>query len=306
MRPHDLTRAQLLIRFGYDGSRFRGLQPQGHGIPTAGQALKDRLTEAAGLPPKALNFAARTDAGVHALSNIATCYWRDIEPDAVDELVARLEAPRADGLLHVRAWRVPPTVHARGSGRGKRYRYLIEDGAEPAPADDDAANDTDDDAHSLAWKISPRLDVERMRRAAAWLVGTHDFSSLRGGACGAASAEKTLVSVRVGGPFPLGVGADDGRRRFVVEVTGTAFLRKMMRNLVGLLVEVGTGWRDPDDIPGVLAERRRSAAGVCAPPGGLTLVEVGCSWPEDGSGLVRELRGALGAGSAAAGDLDDD
>lgn len=287
MRPHDLTRAQLLVRFGYDGSRFRGLQPQGHGIPTAGQALKDRLTDAAGLPPKGLNFAARTDAGVHALSNLATCYWRDLDAGALDGVIARLEAPRDDGLLHVRAWRVPPTVHARGSGRGKRYRYLIEDGADDA-----------DEPRTRVWAVSPRLDAELMRSAARGFVGTHDFSSLRAGDCGAASAVKTLASVRIGGPFPV-EGTE--RRRFVVEVTGTAFLRKMMRNLVGLLVEVGAGLRAPDEIPRILEARSRSAAGIGAPPGGLTLVEVGCAWPEDGSGLIGELR-RLGRGD----DVDDE
>lgn len=278
MRPHDLTRAQLLVRFGYDGSRFHGLQPQGPLIPTAGAALKHRLEEAAGAPPKGLNFAARTDAGVHALANLATCYWRDLDDDAVAHIMARLAVPRDDGLVHVRAWRVPPTVHARGSSRGKRYRYLIEDGAE--------------DAHDLeqrrphAWVVAPRLDVDRMRLGAAHLVGTHDFSSLRAHDCGAASATKTLAMIRVGGPFLVEGGR---RRRIVVEVAGTAFLRKMMRNLVGLLVEVGAGLRAPDDVGEILRARTRHAAGLCAPPGGLTLMEVGCDWPPDGSLRVREL-----------------
>jgi tRNA pseudouridine38-40 synthase len=296
MRPHDLNRVQLLIRFGYDGSRFRGLQPQGPGIATAGQALKDRLTEAVGLPPKGLNFAARTDAGVHAIANLATCYYRE-PPLAAEEIIARLEAPRDDGLIDVRAARVPPNVHARGSSRGKRYRYLIEDGAAEGAAQGE---------HRRAWAVAPRLDVERMREGAQWLVGTHDYSSLRAGDCGAATATKTLATVRIGGPFPL--ARDDGAerageapRRIVVEVTGDAFLRKMMRNLVGLLVEVGAGLRPPAEVGAVLAARDRRAAGVCAPPGGLTLVEVGCAWPEDGSGLIRELQGG-GASAPVAED----
>lgn len=280
MRPHDLTRAQLLIRFGYDGSRFRGLQPQGESIPTAGQALKTRLAEAAGIPPKGLNFAARTDAGVHAISNIATCYFRDLDDGAVEALMSRTCATRNDGLLHVRAVRVPPSVHARGSSRGKRYRYLIEDLADDA-----------DQPNPWVWAVAPSLDGERVRRAASHLVGTHDFSSLRAHDCGAASPIKTLASIRVGGPFPI---EGSRRRRFVIEVAGTAFLRKMMRNLVGLLVEIGAGLRSPEDVPAILTARARSAAGLCAPPGGLTLVEVGFAWPEDGSARVRELR-TLGA-----------
>lgn len=267
MKQNDPTRAQLLVRFGYDGARFRGLQPQAPGIPTAGSALRDRLTAAAGTPPKALSFAARTDAGVHALKNLATCWFRG--HDDVDGIVARLATPRDDGLVDVRAYRVPYDVHARGSGRGKRYRYLVEAGV-----------DAPDPAHGFVWQIAPTLDGDRMRSAAKQLEGTHDFTSLRAPNCTAESAVKTLTSVRVGGPFA---------NRFVIEVCGNAFLRKMVRNLVGLLVEVGAGLRD--DVPAVLAARERDAAGLCAPPQGLVLVEVGCDWPPDGSFLIRELRG---------------
>lgn len=274
MRPHDLTRCQLLIRFGYDGARFRGVQPQAPGIPTAGLALKQRLEEAAATPPKALNFAARTDSGVHALGNLATCYFRDVDDAATARLLERVEAVRDDGLVDVRVQRVPPTVHARGSARGKRYRYVVMDGVdEPLAADDERAR--------RAWLVAPPLDVDNMRAAAAHFVGTHDFSSLRAGDCSAASATKTLARldvVRLAEP-----------RAIAVEVSGNAFLRKMVRNLVGVLVEVGAGWRAADDVGAILAARHRSAAGLCAPPQGLTLVAVGCAWPPDGSALLPEL-----------------
>ena len=298
MRPHDLTRAQLLVRFGYDGARFRGLQPQAPGIPTAGLALRVRLEEAAGTRAGGLNFAARTAAGVSALGNIATCYFRDLAAAQVDAIIARVAAWRDDGLVDVRAVRVPPTVHARGSGRGKRYRYLLEDGA------------ADSSPHRpWVWAVSPRLDVDAMRAAAAHLVGTHDFTSLRAADCKADTAVKTLASVRVGGPFPVtppagAVDDGDGPRRIIVEVAGTAFLRKMMRNMVGLLAEVGAGLRAADDVVAVLAARDRKRAGLCAPPNGLVLVEVGCAWPEDGSGLIRELRAIPGGDGAAGNPVD--
>lgn len=296
MRPHDLTRFQLLIRFGYDGARFRGVQPQGRGIPTAGQAVKDRLLDAAGAPPKGLNFAARTDSGVHAVANLATCYFRDVDPVAAEQIRSRLEAVRDDGLVHVRAFRVPPTVHARGSARGKRYRYLVDDGADPAQLQRDRS-----------WAVVPTLDVAAMRDAARFLEGTHDFSSLRAGNCSAASATKTIARVRVGGPFPLAGPREGGPRRLLVEVAGNAFLRKMMRNLTGLLVEVGAGLRAPEEVTAVLAARDRSAAGVCAPPQGLSLLAVGCAWPDDGSGLIREILDASPSRTVAAslGDGDE-
>jgi tRNA pseudouridine38-40 synthase len=287
MRPHDLVRCQLLIRFGYDGARFRGVQPQGVGIPTAGAALKQRLVEAAGAPPSALNFAARTDAGVHAIANLATCYFRDIGEARDNDIRRRLEIPREDGLLHVRAHRVPPAVHARGSARGKRYRYVVDDGAIDAAA-----------RPARSWSIAPTLDIDAMKRAACHFEGKNDFSSLRAGGCSASSATKTLTRVRIGGPFDLG----QGQRRILVELTGDAFLRKMVRNLVGVLVEVGVGLRAADDVVSVLAARDRSAAGLCAPPEGLALMMVGCAWPDDGSGLIREL--VPGLASAARAGLD--
>ncbi len=259
----DLSdRTALLVRFGYDGGRFWGLQPQ-RGLPTAGAALARRLTEAAGAPPKGLCFAARTDRGVHALSNLATCYWRlDVD---VDNVLQALSQERDDGLLAVHGACVPPTVHARGISRGKHYRYRIRD--------QQAGDDLDD---TRAWRVVPTLDPARMQEAARALLGRHDFSSFRAGGCSAATAEKTLYRIDVSRD-----GAD-----IVVDLVGDAFLRKMVRNLVGLLAEVGSGWRPVDDVVAVLGARVRQAAGVCAPPEGLTLVAVGCAWPDDGSALL--------------------
>lgn len=265
-------RTQLLVRFGYDGARFRGLQPQGPGIPTAGQALKDRLLAAAGDRPRGLAFAARTDAGVHALRNAATCYFVDAADGAA--VAERVNAPRDDGLCDVVATVVPPQVHARGHSRGKRYRYLVDDRCA------DAAS-----PRARSWAVAPSLDLERLRHAAHDLQGTHDFASLRGGGCTSSTTVKTLSRIRVGGPFALADG-----RRWIIEISGDAFLRKMVRNLVGLLVEVGTGWRALDDVPRVLAAGDRRAAGLCAPPEGLSLLDVGFAWPPDGSALLTELR----------------
>ena len=256
----DLSdRTTLLVAFGYDGARFFGLQPQ-LDRPTAGAALIARLTEAFGTPPRGLAFAARTDRGVHATHNLATCWYRDLP--APDDGLAELARERDDGLRAVSAVRIPPQVHARGASRGKHYRYVVEDGCGP-----------DSRSSDVAWRIVPIIDVKRAQGAARLLMGTHDFSSLRGGGCDAQSTEKTLSLVQVGRV----------EEQVVIDVVGNAFLRKMVRNLVGLLVEVGTGWREPADVATILAAKSRMAAGLCAPPEGLTLVQVGFAWPPDGS-----------------------
>jgi tRNA pseudouridine38-40 synthase len=274
MAKVDGARTQILVRFGYDGAAFHGLQPQAPGIATAGGTLRDRLTAAFAVAPKMLHFSARTDAGVHADANAATCYFRGVTD--IDLALSTLMANRGDGLVNVRAEVVPVWVHARGSARGKRYRYRVHGGVETPTTREHHEPDR--------WAVAPMLDVERMQRAASLLTGTHDFTSLRHPKCTATDPNKTLASVHV-------CADQDGST--VVEVVGDSFLRQMVRNLVGLLVEVGSGWRPESDVPRVLAARERTAAGLLAPAEGLTLVDVGFLWPPDGSGLLPEL-GDLG------------
>lgn len=294
----DLSkRTAVLVRFGYDGAGFYGLQPQ-PGVRTAGAALEERLRAAAGARPKGLAFAARTDRGVHAEKNLATCYFladkgapaaernRVVDVDAVARAAA---VDRDDGLRDVVVCAVDPRVHARGISRGKHYRYVLRGGVDPepeqpgpheaerpdgGPADADGGPFRFTDPHR--WSVAPPLDLARMQAAAAQLRGTFDFSSFRAGGCSAASPIKTLYRFDV-----TADGAD-----VVVDLVGDAFVRKMVRNLIGLLAEVGTGWRPVDDVARVVAARHRQAAGITAPPQGLTLMAVGSAWPPDGSWLL--------------------
>jgi tRNA pseudouridine38-40 synthase len=275
MNAPKALRTQILVRFGYDGARFHGLQPQAPGIVTAGGALRDRLSDAGQTAPKALHFAARTDAGVHAERNAATCYFYDVAD--VPGLLAAIMRERDDGLKGVRAYEVPMWVHARGSSRGKRYRYAIEHTSSRPTLKEDRARD--------AWCVAPALDVSRMQRAAAFLLGRHDFSSLKSPRCTAREVEKTLSVVDV-----RAMGRGERGERVCVEIVGDAFLRQMVRNIVALLVEVGASLRAPEDVTVIVAARDRAAAGLCAPPEGLVLADVGMAWPEDGSALIPELR----------------
>jgi tRNA pseudouridine38-40 synthase len=269
----DLShRAAFLVVFGYDGAPFYGLQPQPD-RPTAGGALKTRIEKALGAPPRGLAFAARTDRGVHAWRNVAT-FWTPAAEGGVpldDNDVARIAAGiMADADDHLRvhaACRVPAHTHARAVGDGKHYRYRIKD-SQPSRAIDDGDDDDGDDGDNRdddAWCVVPALDVDAMREAAVACLGKHDFSSLRGGGCTAGTVEKTITRLDV-------ARGDDGV--VVVDVEGDAFLRHMVRNLAGVLAEVGSGWRVATTIPAMLAARHRQAAGLMAPPHGLTLVEV--------------------------------
>ncbi len=285
----DLSkRTALLVRFGYDGAGFFGLQPQ-PGLQTAGGALEKRLHDAVsqqapGARPKGLAFAARTDRGVHAVANLATCYFLadkgtpalSIDVDALGRAAA---VDRPDGLRHVEVRRVPPNVHARGISRGKHYRYLLRDRCDPAGLDGELEDGPHDGLQDgQRWRVVPPLDVDVMNAAASVLAGRHDFSSFRAGGCTAAQAQKTLYR------FEVSRRGDD----VVVDLVGDAFLRKMVRNLVGFLAEIGSGWRPfvVVDVVAVLEARHRQAAGLCAPPDGLTLMAVGSAWPDDGEWLL--------------------
>ena len=257
----DLSRRiPLLIRFGYDGARFYGLQPQ-KDLPTAGGALSSRLLTAAATRPRGLAFSARTDRGVHCGVNLATCYFM-VDDVVIADVIERLLGAGDDGVVVHSVDVVPPTVHARNISRGKHYRYVVKDSADSEALDDTAA-----------WRVVPVVDVDRMASAARSMLGTHDFSSLRGSGCSASSVDKTLYRADV---------TRDDKSLVVIDIVGDAFLRHMLRNLAGLLVEIGTGWRDTD-VDSVLAARHRQAAGLMAPAAGLTLVAVGCAWPNDGS-----------------------
>lgn len=278
-------RVQYVVRFGYDGSRFRGLQPlPDH--PTAGGAVMARLTDAFGSKPRALVFAARTDAGVHGLNNIAT-FWYPLTSDIDRQQFAPIVcASRDDGLWQVDMHEIPIKVHARGSSRGKRYRYLIDDGA---TEEETFLGRKNTHATPFIWSVLPRLDVERMRRAAQFLLGTHNFTSFRASGCTAGTPIKTIAAIYIGGPYLVdpALGAAS-KRRFVVEIVGTAFLRKMVRLIVGTLARIGAGWGDPDDVLAILAARDPQVVGLLAPAHGLCLAHVGFSWPPDGSWLLPE------------------
>lgn len=245
-------RFQFLVAFAYVGSAFHGVaeQPQ---VATVLGTLRKRIEESAGQRARGLFVAARTDRGVHALQNYATFFLRS--PIDAPRVIKEVSAHRDDGLYAVSLLRVSPHVHARGNSRGKIYRYTIMDGCAPC----------DLNAHPYAWQVAPALDVRKMHMAAQTLVGEMDFSSLRGGGCRAATPIKKVFYINV-------IGSTGGL--IFIEIFGNAFLRKMIRNLVGLLAEIGAGIREPECVPAILAEKNREAAGVMAPPHGLCLVRV--------------------------------
>lgn len=246
-------RDQLLIRLGYRGDRFYGVSPQPN-LPTVHDALAARIQRATGCPPRVLTFAARTDRGVHARENLATC-WLPLGA-VTDAALADLQAPRPDGLHNVTATRVPPSTFARGLATAKAYTYVVETGWEGVKG------------YPLAWRIWPELCRDRMEAARAPLLGTHDFRAF------AVRHKPTTPSVRTLTRVDMRCEPHGPGHRWVFSVEGDSFLRRMVRLLVGTLVECGAGVRDPAGVAAALASRDNAQVGRPAPPGGLTLSRV--------------------------------
>ena len=234
----------------YDGTRHVGWQDQPNG-PSI-QAEVERALETLHRAPRRVVAAGRTDAGVHARGQVASFFERD--PLPIDAYVKGMNALLPPEVAVRAASLEPDGFDARRSASGKRYRYAIENGPTRAPL-----------SRLAAWQLFRPLDAGAMRAAAAHLVGRHDFASFQASDCECAHAVRDLRRCDV-----LGEGV--GRIEVVVEAT--AFVKHMVRNVVGTLVEVGHGRRAPASIPALLAARDRRLAGATAPARGLCLEEV--------------------------------
>lgn len=242
--------ARLKLTLEYDGTRYVGWQVQPNGISIQArlmEALEQLLGERV-----AVEAAGRTDAGVHATGQVVCfdtgralplkAYWMGLNRFLPEDIAV------------VRAEEVPPDFDPRRWSHGKRYRYRVSNKPSRSPL-----------RRSTHWEVFAPLDVEALRRAAAHLVGRHDFSAFRASDCQAAHAVREVRRVDV-----QGSSGDE----LSVTVEGTAFLKHMVRNLVGTLVEVGKGRRPDTWVAEVLASRDRKRAGPTAPAHGLVLEQV--------------------------------
>ncbi|MCK6449924.1 MAG: tRNA pseudouridine(38-40) synthase TruA [Alphaproteobacteria bacterium] len=244
-----MTRWKLVIE--YDGTGFVGWQRQDNG-PSV-QAAVERAVKAFCGEDVTVWCAGRTDAGVHALGQVAHL---DIEKATtartVRDAINQHLKPLPVAILSAEP--VDAHFHARLSARRRLYRYRIVNRRAPLAL-----------GLNRAWHVPYALDAAAMHDAAQALVGKHDFSTFRASLCQAKSPVKTLDELSV------------ARQGDVIEVTARArsFLHHQVRNMVGTLSLVGRGKWSRDDVGEALAARDRRKGGPTAPPEGLYLVEVG-------------------------------
>ncbi len=234
----------------YDGTRYVGWQVQPNG-PSL-QAEVERALAELTKTPRRVTAAGRTDAGVHALGQVAS--FPEERPLPISAYVKGMNALLAEDVAVRAASIEPDAFDARRSALGKRYRYVVENFESRAPL-----------TRLRAWQVFAPLDVAAMREAARHLVGRHDFAAFQAADCAADHAVRDVRRLDV-------VGQAGGRIEAVVEAT--AFVKHMVRNIVGTLVEVGRGKRDAASIPALVASGDRTRAGRTAPPQGLFLEEV--------------------------------
>jgi tRNA pseudouridine38-40 synthase len=238
------------ITVAYDGGPFVGWQRQDNGTSVQG-LIEDALRELDGRDVT-LHGAGRTDTGVHALGQVANF---TLVRDATPEVVLRaLNSHLPQEIRIVSAEAVPAAFHARFDATSKTYRYRLVNARIANPFE-----------REYAWHLFEPLDVAAMAEAARFVEGRHDFAAFQtvGGATGPTERVVTRSS--------LTAGADG---LIVYEVAGSGFLRRMVRSIVGTLVEVGRGRKPPEWMRDVIASRDRGQAGKAAPAHGLFLVRV--------------------------------
>ncbi len=242
--------ARYRIDIEYHGGPFVGWQRQENG-PSVQAAIEAALAK---LGETALVYGAgRTDAGVHALGQVAhTDLAKDWDPFRLSEALNHHLKPDPIAILSAR--RTADGFHARFSAVRRRYLYRIAPRRAPLALD-----------KGLAWRVPPPLDLGAMRKGAAQLIGRHDFTTFRAAQCQAASPVKTLDAIRI----------DRNADLVEFELEARSYLHNQVRSVVGTLERVGAGAWTPEDVAAALAARDRAACGPVAPPGGLYLAEVG-------------------------------
>jgi tRNA pseudouridine38-40 synthase len=238
------------LTIAYDGTRYAGWQLQPNGR-TVQELIESALAKIAGCDVR-VHGSGRTDAGVHAKGQVASCSLHTRHGPPV--LLRALNANLPEDIRVTRVQEVAATFHARFSAKGKEYRYQIDCGAVADPF-----------LRVYAWHHPRPLDVAAMRKAARLLKGGHDFSALSANPMRTVESKVRTITklaiMRQGNMLTIAVVAD-------------GFLYKMVRSLVGLLVSVGEGKVTVADVRAILASKERTARVLTAPPRGLFLVKV--------------------------------
>ena len=260
----------LKLTIAYDGTNYAGWQRQANGVSIQ-QVIEDEIAAIVGAP-NPLMAAGRTDAGVHAAAQVASITID--HPMACDDLLRALNARIKGGDIRIRSIEeMPLGWSARAAAKSKTYRYAIWQGAHPSPF-----------FRHVVWHVPPRLDIDRMNRAAQLVIGEHDFVAFQGRGTDVLTTVRRVLSadvveMNIHTDMPLAVSPldgypDDGGRLIRFEITGAGFLRHMVRTITGTLVDIGRGKMEADEMRAIIESKDRARTGQTAPAQGLMLWKV--------------------------------
>ena len=250
----------VLIKIEYDGTNFSGWQIQPDARTVQGE-IEHVLKYIAGEDVH-IHGTSRTDSGVHALGQCATFDWNCNMPvEKVTEVMNRRFGAGGEGrsgapgdIRIISAEPVPSDFHARYSCKGKTYRYII-----------DKTGDIFRRNQALQYPGADGLDIDAMREASKYIVGTHDFKCFEtAGGTPRETTVRTITSLEI----------SEDAESVIIEVTGDGFLYNMVRIIVGTLIETGAGKRTAESVREAIEAKDRSKAGFTAAPQGLYLKEI--------------------------------
>ena len=239
----------IKLTIEYDGKDFNGWQKQPNKLNIQGtieQAIKCVTGE-----DVELNASGRTDAGVHALGQVANFKTNSKIP--IEKFAIAINSRLKKSIVIKKAEEVDERFHSRLNCKKKTYRYIINNSEEGSAI-----------YRNLETHIPQKLDVSKMEQAIKYFEGEHDFKAFKASGTSSKSSVRTIYEAKI---------YQKGEKIFI-ELTGNGFLYNMVRIIVGTLVDVGLGKISPEDIPQIIDEGKRENAGKTLPPNGLYLLNV--------------------------------
>ena len=262
---------KILLRLEYDGGAYHGWQAQKNALTI--QEIVDNKLEIILRERVRTMASGRTDTGVHAFNQPVT--FRTNSDLSIRRIFASMNSILPDDIVVIEVIEVDDIFDARRSAKKKTYRYVILNREAPSAIH-----------RHRSWHLRKELDLELMQKAAALIIGEHDFSSFRASGCTSKHPIRMVLSTsfhRGDSPFSKTPDAvDDSSNHFketegdyiIFEITAQAFLKQMVRNIMGTLVGLGQGKIEFDQYKEILDAKDRTRGGVTAPPEGLFLKDV--------------------------------
>lgn len=239
----------IKLTISYDGTRYNGWQLQKNGRTVQGE-IEKAIEKVFGRLHR-LHAASRTDAGVHAKSQVA--HFKTTERIPVDKIAVALNSRLPEDISIIRAEEVPGEFHARFDAKTKHYRYHVLNSKKRDPF-----------SERYAWRVPYSLDVPLMRKESKVLLGEHDFKSFQASDKRERSSTRRITKISV---KKKGSSVD-------IDIEGNGFLYNMVRNIAGTLVDIGRGYLPAGSMKKILKAKDRTKAGPTAPAKGLFLMEV--------------------------------